>query len=279
MGSLCSECGLEFDCGHVMSPILLGPDWSYEHSYVRSGRRWWATSLVALRPGWLCRKLRVDHRIRSGRLIRFGLLWLLVVHLFTFSIAFGSATITGTGFLMRYRPGGLSFRDLEDSDLWGHVIPILLFPYTSFLSIPTGASSSMRVPLEQIYLVLFGPLFLMPLWMLLLGTSLRRARVRKTHLLRGLCLSLPGGAVWIGVTVGVIAIAGIFRNTLDLDPSVVALGLLVTWLAYHMRWWFAFIQRYLRLRHAAAIVILNTVMSALTVLLLMVGLSLFRIGS
>ncbi len=264
MTAICSECGLEFDCARVLSPALMGPAWSYEHAPTPSTHRWWATSRVSLLPARLCRELLVDHRIRVGRLVRFALYWLLVIHLIAFAVTFGSAAIAGAGFAPWYaRSSGTLFLSPADSGFWTMLLRTFVWPYSGYLSVRTGVSSSLRAPMAPITLFLLGPLFLMPGWMMLLGTSLRQARVRKAHLLRGLCLCLPGGAIWMVPTMLAIALTATFRTTLKIDPGVAGLGAMAAWFAYHMYWWFVFIRRYLRLRHAAAVVILNTIMSIL----------------
>lgn len=253
-----------------MSAKLMGPVWSYEHSFAPQTRRWWATSIASLNPGRVCRELRVDHRINIRRLIRFGLWWLLTVHLFTFTLALGSAMVTGSTRPRRFGPGAGAFPDLGSPGDIFQIVKILVFPYGGYLSIPTGVSSSIHAPLGPLVFVQFGPLFLMPLWMMLLGTSLRQARVRKAHLLRGLCLTLPSGVAWMAVVMGAISIAGVFRSVLNVDPGAAAVAAIFAWLLYHMSWWYLFVHRYLRLRHAAGVVILNTVMSVLLLFIIVI---------
>src|SRR5262245_59850360 len=81
MQATCSECGLLFDCANVLSPRVLGPAWSYEHAPRAAASRWWRTSGMSLRPWRFFTELRIDHIVRVGRLVRFAVFWLLLVHL------------------------------------------------------------------------------------------------------------------------------------------------------------------------------------------------------
>lgn len=265
LGATCSECGLEFDCGRALGANLLGPRWSYEHGLRRSARRWWATSFVVPRPFKLCRELGVDHEVRAARLVRFALLWLLGLHLFAFAITFGFSMASGIGL-----PSGGWRYAFDRGPFWEMVGRYLIFPYRGQMAIPTGVSSSVHVPIGPLFLIVYLPTLLMPAWMMLLGASLRMARVRKVHLVRGLAYALPGAAAWLVLTTICIVVTVQLRSFFSADSSLIAAGVMLLWLMYHLVWWYIFIRRYLRLRHAAAVVGLNTVMTVLVFMIVVV---------
>ena len=61
--ALCTECGLEFWCGNVLGPRLLGPAWSYEHTLEPRTERFWRTSWAALWPWMIWRRLPQHGRV------------------------------------------------------------------------------------------------------------------------------------------------------------------------------------------------------------------------
>jgi len=227
---------------------------------------------VSLWPWRLCRELWVDHRLRVGRVLRFGLIWALVIHLSAFALTLGSAVMTGSNIPVVYRMGSWQYPDLWNPEFWMQAGRMLAFPYAFDMIIPRGFASSVRPPLGPIFLLIFGPALLMPMWMTLLGSSMQIARVRPVHLLRGLCLSLPSAAAWVILTFAAIVVTEVFTSFPA--PGVASVAILA-WLPYHLTWWYLFVRVYLRLRHAAAVVILNAVMS---VLLIVVSFVLFMLN-
>src|SRR6185295_9179114 len=100
-----------------------------------------------LRPSRLCHELRVDHRVRVGRLIRFGLLWFLLVHLMAFAIAFASTFFTGSGLPGWWARGGGTLLSPLYPDFWTTMLRVLILPYAWSMSVPTGVGSRMTIPL------------------------------------------------------------------------------------------------------------------------------------
>jgi len=118
------------------------------------------------------------------------------------------------------------------------------------------------------------PTFFMSAWMMLLGTSLRMARVRKLQLLRGLAYSLPCAAAYIAAMLAtIIAIPMLGGFTGVRIPPVAFGGVMLLCFGHHLCWWYLFIRRYLRIRHAAAVVLVHTVMNVLVLMIAMVMLS------
>jgi len=215
-------------------------------------------------------ELAVDHRIRTGRLVRLAALWLLLMHagvaaLRTFLDEMFGWQSTGLALLSRF----------FDSAFWAYHLPTLAFPYASDLIVPTGRASSMHVPCGPTFLLFFGPTFLMPLWLLILGHSLRRVNVRKLHLLRGIALAIPCAAMYAGVSTLAIVAPDLIRvHTGFRVPREVFGAIMLTCVGHHLYWWFVFIRRYLRVPHAAATVALFTVMN---VLVLMISFTMFAL--
>src|SRR5205814_2125957 len=98
-------CGLEFSCTNVMSPRLIGPAWSYEHTLAPRAGRFWATTWAALRPWALCRDLSVEHVVRGGRLLRFGACWLGLVHVATVMVVGGLVLVPRVRVALSGLPG------------------------------------------------------------------------------------------------------------------------------------------------------------------------------
>lgn len=267
--STCSECGLEFECSRALSPHLIGPRWSYEHGFRPEVKRWWATSLMSLLPRKMFGDLAVDHRINPRRLVRFVVVWLLAAHIATATVSLASAYFEGT-LMPVFRGAGVSL----DWSFSAELLRRFAFPYFYQLSIPSGPRSWSRVPLMPLFLIVYVPTFFMSVWMLLLGTSLRMARVRKLQLLRGFAFSLPCAAAYIVAmlaTIIMIPMLGGFTGVLI--PAMAFWGVMLLCFGHHLYWWFLFIRRYLRLRHAAAVVLVHTVMNVLVLMIAMVVLS------
>jgi hypothetical protein len=264
MRAVCSECGLDFDCGRVLSAQLFGPMWSYEHSAQRSAARWWATGTTTLNPWRMCRELEVDHVIRPGRLVWFTIQWLIICHFLLAAIVMFLGNSPGRVFA----PPGISSvlkacDELPDPlNRWAQP---LVFPAGCDIRIGTGAFwASTSIPIMPIVALVFMPWVLMPLWTVLLDATFRIARVRRVHLLRALAYSLPGAATWFFLMLGyfIIVTATTGSRTWD-KPRAAALFIFSLYLAYHVAWWRQFIDRYLRLRHGAAIVGLHFFMTLL----------------
>lgn len=261
--STCSECGLDFDCGRVLSPQLLGPVWCYEHSARRSSSRWWETSAIVLNPARLCRELEVDHFVRAWRLVRFLVIWLIIAHcvLSALVMAAGSPQIAwappGVSAIL-YRCGNLAF----PLNLF---LSALIWPTAFDLALPAGTSGYVQFPTLPLVVLVLLPWLLMPLWTVLLDATFRMARVRQIHLLRGLAYSLPGTIVWLYALLLFFAASAIWRGANHPwegnRPFAAAIFLL--YLIYHIAWWYHFIARYLRLNQAAAIVAVHSFMTLL----------------
>ncbi len=271
MQAVCSECGLAFDCTNVLSPRMLGPRWSFEHAPRPAAGRWLRTSLMALRPSRLCAEMRIDHAVRRVRLAQFAILWLLAVHL-----ASVAGRVGAFSFVRVWFGGGTSWlrqiaASLEDDRL--DLLGTLLMPYAGPIQVPVGARTISDLPMFPIYLLTFIPTVCMPVWMMILGATLAKARVRRVHLLRGLAYSLPGAGFWAlficaGVAACDMARGGVMGPAWSRWELAMA-GLMLAFPVYHGLWWWMFIRRYLRLPHALATVLLLMIMSGLVFIIVL----------
>lgn len=266
----CSECGLDFDCTRALSPRLIGPRWSYEHGFQREVRRWWATSLLSLLPRRMFHALSADHRIHRSRLVRLIVIWIVITH---FGAAAACVTLEE---LAGWRPARLGgWYVLIEPEFWRYHAKTFAFPYVQDLVIPVGPMSSMHVPCGPTFLLFFGPTFLMPAWLLLLGQSLRRAKVRNLHLVRGLALATPCAALYCALSTMAIAAPGIvtFYAGVRVPDQLTGVAILIC-AGHHVYWWYVFIRRYLRLRHAALVVFAFLVLNVLALMLMFTSLAL-----
>jgi hypothetical protein len=214
----------------------------------------------------------VDHRVRPARLVRFALLWLLAFHL----AAGLSCTITNL--LYNWTPpyrGGIAI--LEPSS-WVFILRRLFLPYDFPLEFPAGPGSSISVYPFPLYIGALVPTFLMPAWMLLLGTSLRAAHVRFAHLLRGVAYAIPCAIAYIAVCLAAIGAPPVIRRfTTVRIPDVLIFAAILLCIGHHLVWWYLFVRKYLRLKHGAAVVLLNMTMSLLVLMIAVALLAVWRV--
>lgn len=192
----------------------------------------------------------------------FGLLWLLLGHAVTMSLAGGLALHQGDWI---GAGGGWCLWPLGSWTFWGPMVRGVLFPYDSAFA--TGEDGI--VP----FLLTYLPTLLMPLWLSILGTTFARARVRRIHLLRGLAYGLPAAVSGaLALLLGLNGEVVLLTHGLSPIPEPVLMwgtgAMPLAFLIYHGLWWWLLIRRYLRLPHAIWIVVLNTIMSWLVLVIL-----------
>lgn len=275
----CSECGLRIDVANVMSPVNLGPVWSFEHRG-RGGfwRRWAGTSLTTLRPGRFCRELRIDHRVNPRRLIIFAFLWLTLVHLF-----YTGTAVYGLGTFGRFNGWLTTWGiDLNMPEARKALALAVLAPYAGEVRYSPRPNSSTSVHIFPVFLITYIPAFLMPLWMLALGTTLKAARVKAIHLFRGMVYTVPAMAL-LAIGPGLVFLAealltpkGLWPRGADVAAGIVLAGCLLGFPIFHTWWWRQFMAHHLCIRHATASAILLQVCSLLVVVLAGVGISIMN---
>jgi len=255
MDGLCSECGLTFDWGRVLSPRAMGPEWSMEHR--RGVRRWLATSRVSLRPACLTRELGIDHQVRAGRLVIFLLAWVagwyVLFGLARFTLLAGPALLAST-------------RSNRDWDTLRAGERALAWPYgTVAIPLPSGGGTEGSV--LPMLILAYLPAAAMPLLMMILGETFARASVRKRHLLRAAAYSAPGATLFLHLMiVSFLCLISVSSpaGASGVEPFVV-MATVVGYFVWLTRWWWLFVKRYLRLPHAGAIALVLMLTSVLGV--------------
>lgn len=225
------------------------------------------TTWVVLNPWRLCRELEVDHPLRSWRLARFSVTWMLIAHMIAVGLLLSAAAVVHSAI----QPPGMEliydiqvhYLDwLPDQIHWS--VPFVLMPLAWEFQPRFGTIFSPSIPLLPVVSLVLGPAVLMPLWTALLGPTFRLARVRRVHLLRGFALCLPGAVAWMVffflyfIQNAIVGASGRWD-----DPRAVSAALYLVYILYHVTWWYLFVSRYLRLRHAVAVVGVHFFMTSL----------------
>lgn len=237
----CSECGLDFAWRNVLSAREWAPRWSYEHGLRAGPIRLLKTAARALWPWALWRGLTIELRVARGRL------WLLVVPFLL--VLHGLALVTALLFSEEVQP----LADYDSELHWlADNLPVFVLPEGYMIG---------GVPMCIVMGIFVVALGMMPVLMLILRQSFRRAKLRRVHLVRGYCWS------WVGfltlVMTGILATGAVER--LGGTPRVAGLvmgAIVVLWMKV---WWHTFIKRYLRLRHSfwvASLLMIITVLGA-----------------
>jgi hypothetical protein len=246
---VCSECGLDLDWRLVLDPALRGPKWSFEHGGRWRSRAWAATALRTLRPRRFFGQL-----VMSDDIVVWRLVWFAVMSLLLTAVLLHFTTIAqNVCFWLAFGYGRS-----------------LLWPYEPKLLVAYGFAL-MLIYLPQVALVLL---------LGILDETLARARVRKVHLVRGLCYSLPAAAlvqplVLPLLTGGLVVLAAIIPRFWRYDEWLL-LGAAALWVAWIMFWWWVFVSDYLKLRRGALIV--GVLMVPAVLLTVVVGVGLFMLA-
>jgi hypothetical protein len=185
--SLCPECGYTFLWSDVFYPDRQRLPGFFEHekglwpSFVAA----WRTMAWIILPFVFWNRVRMHHEVRVRRvllwpIVLFGSMWLLI------------AMVRAAAFYIDGTQTSLSFRDTlidlsnavvfpvfyMDSTIW--VLPPNGFPYQKF-----GFSASfLLTQWSPIFLGIVGQAVAVPLLLLILPETRRRAKVRKVHVLR-----------------------------------------------------------------------------------------------
>ncbi len=232
---VCSECGLRFAWGEVLHPTRSVPRWSVEHPQGFTLRRAGQTFVRTFWPWSLWGKVAMAQPMMSGRLALFAAFTYVVMHVLTGVTAAAVRYVSVAGF----NRGAL----VPEAAVSAAVF--FIWPYGD----PTNGFGSshdgllLAVPLLAVALVL-------PASFLCLGTTMARARVRETHLVRALVLTLPIPAM--GFVVAMSVFNGSAAGWPGMDPS---LGLLAVGCAMviHAAAWWVVVSRYLKLEQPAAV--------------------------
>ncbi len=261
---ICSECGLAFGWRDVLHPRHSAPRWFIETS--PRFRLWlivrtWFASLV---PARFWRDVKIENPISVRRLVVFGLVTACALYA-TCSAAAILDLITS------YRmqgPRGLSITDQ---------IAFFLAPdgprprLVRRLILPFAHGGRDTFPMPWLWIVVLWTA-LMPVSFFLLGTSLHRARVKRTHLLRGAIYTastlplafLLANAAWFNEqSYWHSAFSWRVREYLLVIGRYVLVGTPALYALWFVWTWHAFVRRYLRLPHALGVAIAMAAMSGL----------------
>lgn len=259
---VCSECGLELWWADVLNPSLAVPAWSFEHARGRLLRRLVATSWRAGAPWLLWKRLRMEDPISLRRLLYLALVWLALAHL---AIGLEHA-------MANYQAALSSGSATSGVQAATMAAPSLLWPYTGQVWYGAGWRVWPAQPPVRItsVLLMLALLLLIPLTLLLLPDSLRRAKVRRRHIVRGSAYALAVVPV-IAALWAVTSLLGRLDVRIWVWSSwqyVSMFGGLIVLLGFAWQWlhWWMFARRYLRLPHGAAVAAMMIVLPAMFLL-------------
>lgn len=252
MSGTCSECGLEFQWRDVLKPRPF-PAWSYEHGRLLSLGRWFRTGAraVCLFPLW--RGLRLETAVIPLKLA--AMLVLAVVGVA--AIAFGGAW--------------LSYGLARVLDISHPLADLLLFLGDWWI-----AAVWLFDGLREWWWLAVGAAWclFMPLAYQLLPGTLRRAKVRKVHILRVAAYAVLGALVLVCVRALLVWCVLCFESymwdssTWERTTLGVVVEQTIRWrtfgcglICWFIAFWWVATARYLRLPHAGAVALLMVLLS------------------
>lgn len=264
---LCPECGLEFWWSSVLGESarvgwLSESDRGAGAADTGRKRQWWKTSWRALRPRRFWGAIDLATPMRRGRLLRFALLWALLVH--------GACGAVGAGYLVfdrfvvRVYWGNAPWREIAAAALR----PFAAFPRVFYAEMP-------------LWWMLFVPLTVCgvtPVVFLLIGETLSRAKVRRRHMLRGVCYVAPW-CVLSSLILPIVfsTVAGAERygwlsgvRLYDRPENAMFISMGVVLLA-QVWWWRCFAREYLRIRHSWGVAVAAVTVAGLVVMIVLVS--------
>lgn len=194
---LCPECGYEFLWTDVMRPYRQRCPGFFEHTRgaMRSLRAAWRTLGWALAPMVFWSRVRMHHEVRVRRVLLFPV------------VAFGS--IWSLVFVLRVSAFFLDGRYFRGAwtGMGAEVANMLVWPVAVMDWYPGQSGSGGRLNItwmindwSPMYAGLFGQALLVPLLLLGLPVTRRRAKIRKVHVLRAAVY----GQSWIAIHLGVL---------------------------------------------------------------------------
>jgi hypothetical protein len=259
---------LDFPWSHLLGEASRVA-WLYESEGRRGDeeiarrRRWWLTSWRALRPRRFWRAIDLATPMNRGRLVRFAVLWLALVHVACAAASAGYAAydmyFAGSGYARFYT------RDYDASVFGWALRPFELVPRIF----------DEEVPLWWMFFVPLSWFALTPVVFLVLGQTLGRAKVRRRHILRGVCYA-PPWCVVVSAALPAAYIGAAFAQSYGYAPGGTALvdggmlGAVLLVFAAMVWWWRCFAHEYLRIRHTWGVALTAVVAAGLMVAIVMV---------
>jgi len=244
---ICSECGLQFHWTHILHPTRSVPRWSIEHGPKFRIRAAISTYFRSLWPWTFWKAIRIEQPIRTKRLVVYTLLIALAVHLCFAGALIALEARNQYAWLAWTTPfNQIDFVAYATSVLT-EVWPALIWPYNTAYF---GNLSTLRV--YQHPLIWCIPLLALsvPCCFLLLPQSMRKARIRKAHLVRGCVYTLS----LLSLAAFVYAVVFQFNPLwyrFHADPSTFVVVAIT--ICYSILMWTAIIKDYLRLPHGLGV--------------------------
>ncbi|MEX2219575.1 MAG: hypothetical protein WD749_12550 [Phycisphaerales bacterium] len=268
LDGVCTECGLEFRWADLISERLLHETRFFEVAQWQLTRSFVRTMVTALRPRAFWRWVRMEHPISWVRLPSVPLAGMASVHVVMLLAALLCGALIMAFSQGQLGPTFLAFRQAP--------VPLVaLLAWTLDEATRRSIGQIEHYPASTVHplvAVALAASVVMPAAFLLLPTTLRRARVRRRHLVRICFYSLipfPAFLVaprlafllwdrftWNGWRWGPDA-ATLWRLTLHVRWWIIPL-LVLGWLYI---WWTWALRSYLRLPHARANTILMLALS------------------
>lgn len=270
----CTECGLTFAWRDVLNPMYRRELRFFENAMIGRAHAFRLTWWKAARPWEFWRWVKMEHALAPWRIVLLAFIGMLLTHL-AVVLVFGLLSLC-TYLLGGGSPLGRGY--------WSY-FPEHPFEAVLFALYPFGhhdwswGGLTLTYAIRPLELIAVGGLLIMPLTFLCLPQTLRRAKVRKRHLLRIEAYSL----VWFPVPASAAAVLAfsieqvnrIFLPTMG-SPAWVdrwtragmswaVLVMICLWLAI---WWAFAAGRYLRLPHVPAIGVAMTIIAMLAATLL-----------
>jgi hypothetical protein len=268
LAGTCSECGLPFTWRDVLSERYRNEARLFENADLNLARSFRITLLRSLAPWRLWRWIRMENPIKRWRLVLFTALAVPIVHaaagltpLVTALLGVLPPRYWGSGWVwmprdtplaaLRFAAWPFTDNSVRDawSPVWSTVHPLALAALLTFV--------------------------LMPLSFLLLPVSLRRAKVRRAHLVRIAVYALP---LWIllcdlpVLSMACIEIAGEASTELgwrwDRSAALDFIAtnrwryLLAATVLLLALWWWQAAKHYLKLPHTLLVALLMAALSA-----------------
>lgn len=286
----CSECGLHFSWTELESGCLNVPRFSYEHGGVFHVGRLIQTLLRCISGYFLWSRLRMSHPIMPARLLLFAAITALVLH------------VSATGFILAAARFGriegwwpqtvyLSYRIPMNSPqppavqgLWDYngspvffsdLLPLIAWPYRiAALDLGGGYFLPLRLYPSEAFACWAAQLGT-PLAVVLLPQTRRKYRVRKLHILRAICLSVPFAAcayllLQIPIVTKTLLLPNIYISGQDI---MLVVGCGSTFLFGQILWWWCFCRAYLRIPHALGVALVGAILGALVCTLIAIPLN------
>jgi len=259
----CSECGLGFAWVDIFRPERVFPRWSFEHARRGRASAWIRTWAKCLRPARLWSEMPLAAPIERSRLVIFALVTLLLTY------AVEAATVVWIVYPYSAVSKWIPTKGWQQGIDWNQLGMVAAWPLA-----PANMDFVRTVgPLGMVSLI-WG--ILVPLPYLVLVETMRKARCRPAHLLRGWIYFLPTLGIVLVADAVVLnmarALPGAVWGILPWNlPNWIAGGMFLLGGWWYVRWWSWFTIAYLRIEHSRLVLTLMMTISFLASMALCVS--------